>query len=112
MHTRNAPHDFRVHPAAVAPEPQHTAQQVDLFPEGVHEAVIRVLNGSSIKERVEEAVLARQAHLRTGETVTLIEHATDDVIHQQFHTLVSVQTLLADLKRRGIEADVELKWGN
>lgn len=94
-----------------APQPD-ALQPAEIFAEGVHEAVFRVLNGSSIKERVEEVVLARQSHLRPGETVTLIEHAKDDVIHQQFHTLLSVQALLADLKRRGIEADVRLRWGN
>lgn len=94
-----------------APHPD-ADQSVDMFAEGVHEAVITVVNGGSTKEQVEEVVLARQNHLRTGESVSLIERGGNDVIHQQFHTLVSVQAILADLSHRGIEADVKINWGN
>lgn len=84
----------------------------DLFTPGVHEAVFTILNGEGIKEQVEEIVLTRRNHLRPGEEITLIEHATDDVVHQQFHTIVSVQAVIADLRRRGIDADLKIHWSN
>lgn len=87
-------------------------QSVDMFAEGVHEAVITVANHGAVKEQVEEIVLARQNHLRTGESVSLIERGGNDVIHQQFNTLVSVQAILADLNHRGIHADVKINWSN
>lgn len=94
-----------------APRPE-SEQSVDMFAEGLHEAVITIVNRGAVKEQVEEVVLTRQNHLRSGESVSLIERGGNDVIHQQFHTLVSVQAILADLNHRGIHADVQINWGN
>lgn len=100
----------------LAPETPETTVDVDfreaLFTPGVHEAVFTILNGTYTKEQVEEVVLARQAHLRNGEDIMVNEHVKDDIIHQQFHTLASVQVVIADLKRRGIEAELKINWGN
>ena len=109
--------DFRVVPAAEtalltpeqAPVP-NADQSVELFATGVHEAVFTIANGGATKEQVEEIVLSRQAHLRNGEEIALIERRGNDVIHQQFHSLVSVQALIADLRHRGIQATVQLNW--
>ncbi len=95
---------------AIVPERADTAQSVNIFQQGVHKAVLTILNDKATKELVEEAVLSRQAHLRNGETIKLVEDADVDVIDLQFHSMISVQSLLAELSRRGVDAAVRITW--
>jgi hypothetical protein len=87
-------------------------QSLDLFTDGIHEAVFTIVNGNGIKEQVEEVVMTRGNHLRNGEGIALVEREKETVIHQQFNTVVSVQAIIADLKHRNIAADVKISWGN
>lgn len=93
---------------------QSVEQYSSLHKEGIHRAEFRITNLSrGTKELVEEAVITREKHARSGETLTLTEAIDHDVIHVRFHTLVSVQELIEGLKRKNVEiAEFSIVWND
>lgn len=81
--------------------------------QNLHEAIITVLNEGDAKEKLEQVYLSREHHLRGGESMSLNERIDADHLHIQFRTLVSVQMVLADMKRRGLSSsDFAINWAN
>lgn len=97
--------------AVVAPDadvaaPIDSAKRIEFWGLGRHEAIITVLNGGDMKERLEEAVLTRQAHPRNNELLTLNEQGDVDVLRLRYESWASLQALITELNRHGVVAEM------